>query len=200
MRSEWKIGIVVGVVLVVVLIVFQMRKDQSPPSEPGQPQDGTLMQVGGNNEPQQPNPPAPPDNDTSGTPAGPGPDLAGTKPVIEIVMPAGRDRSAEATGPRPVGGDDVVPALRQYTDLTEPIAVPEPAETKEPQYYVVQKNDNLSDISEKYYGHGRYWNEIYQANRGLIKNPDVLQVGWKLRIPYPEEIAARLEGAAPPAN
>jgi len=56
-------------------------------------------------------------------------------------------------------------------------------------YYVVKPGDWLSKIAEnpKIYGHGNYrrWKDIYNANKDLIKNPDILSPGWKLKIPRP---------------
>ena len=49
--------------------------------------------------------------------------------------------------------------------------------------YVVQKGDSLSKIAKKFYGDMKSWNRIYDANRDLIRNPDLIQPGWKLRIP-----------------
>ena len=48
------------------------------------------------------------------------------------------------------------------------------------QEYEVAKGDNLTKIGKKY---GLGWKEIYEANRDLIKNPDLIQPGWKLKIP-----------------
>ena len=49
--------------------------------------------------------------------------------------------------------------------------------------YVVQGGDSLSKIAKKFYGDATSWKQIYEANRDLVKNPDVIQPGWKLRIP-----------------
>ncbi len=46
--------------------------------------------------------------------------------------------------------------------------------------YEVQKGDNLSKIASRY---GITWKEIYEANRDKISNPDLIQPGWKLKIP-----------------
>lgn len=46
--------------------------------------------------------------------------------------------------------------------------------------YEVQKGDTLSGIGKRF---GVPWREIYEANRDQIKDPDMIHVGWKLRIP-----------------
>ena len=43
------------------------------------------------------------------------------------------------------------------------------------QEYVVVKGDSLSKIGQKY---GVSWKEIYEENRDLIKDPDLIQPGW----------------------
>ncbi len=49
--------------------------------------------------------------------------------------------------------------------------------------YVVQSGDSLSKISKKFYGNANSWKRIFEANRDIVKNPDLIQPGWKLRIP-----------------
>lgn len=46
--------------------------------------------------------------------------------------------------------------------------------------YVVVKGDSLSKIGEQF---GVTWQEIYAANKDQIKDPDLIQPGWKLKIP-----------------
>ena len=49
--------------------------------------------------------------------------------------------------------------------------------------YVVQSGDSLSKISKKFYGNANSWKRIFEANKDTVKNPDLIQPGWKLRIP-----------------
>ena len=48
------------------------------------------------------------------------------------------------------------------------------------QEYEVKSGDNLTKIGKHY---GVSWQEIYEANKNIIKDPDVIQPGWKLKIP-----------------
>ena len=48
------------------------------------------------------------------------------------------------------------------------------------QEYEVVKGDSLSKIGQKY---GVSWKDIYEANKDQVKDPDLIQPGWKLKIP-----------------
>ena len=49
--------------------------------------------------------------------------------------------------------------------------------------YVVVSGDSLSKIAKREYGNANEWNRIYEANRDILKDPDKIQPGQKLRIP-----------------
>ena len=51
------------------------------------------------------------------------------------------------------------------------------------QWHEVQKGETLWKIAEQYYGDGALYGKIFQANRDIVKNPDRINVGQKLRIP-----------------
>lgn len=58
--------------------------------------------------------------------------------------------------------------------------------------YVVVKGDSLSKISQRFYGTDRHADQIYAANRDVLRSKDDIRVGETLRIPTPESI----QGAA----
>jgi nucleoid-associated protein YgaU len=53
----------------------------------------------------------------------------------------------------------------------------------EAQYYTVVKGDTLSRISKQYYGSPTKHNAIFEANRPMLKTPDLIYPGLMLRIP-----------------
>jgi nucleoid-associated protein YgaU len=62
--------------------------------------------------------------------------------------------------------------------VTDPIAGSGPSGT-----YIVVKGDSLSKIAKEQYGDASKWRRIYEANRDLIKDPDLIYPGQSLRIP-----------------
>jgi nucleoid-associated protein YgaU len=53
----------------------------------------------------------------------------------------------------------------------------------EVEIYVVKPGDTLSGIAKSLYGKAGRWHEIFEANRDIIKKPNLIRPGWKLRIP-----------------
>ena len=49
--------------------------------------------------------------------------------------------------------------------------------------YVVVSGDSLSKIAKREYGDAQKWPKIYEANRSIIKDPDLIYPGQELRIP-----------------
>jgi len=59
---------------------------------------------------------------------------------------------------------------------------PPPAKP-EPKTYTVVAGDSLSKIAKKLYGDANKWKRIFEANKDIIKNPDLIKPGQTLKIP-----------------
>ena len=60
---------------------------------------------------------------------------------------------------------------------------PEEVETVETEYYTIEKGDTLWAIAKTHLGDGNKYNDIFEANREVIKDPDLIYPGQKIRIP-----------------
>lgn len=64
-------------------------------------------------------------------------------------------------------------------EMNAPVA----EEVKEPQTYIVEKGDTLWKIANKFYGDGKKWQTIFEANQDLIGTPDKIRAGITIKIP-----------------
>ena len=73
----------------------------------------------------------------------------------------------------------------QKETFSQEEAIEEKEATKEKryEYYVVGENDTLQKISYKFYGTTKKWKKIYRENEDIIKDPDKIYPGIKIRIP-----------------
>ena len=51
------------------------------------------------------------------------------------------------------------------------------------QYYVIKSGDTLSAIAKQFYGDANQYPKIFEANREVIKDADLIFPGQKIRIP-----------------
>lgn len=58
-----------------------------------------------------------------------------------------------------------------------------PPQTGQVEYYTIQAGDNLSSIAKKFLGNASAYPKIFEANREVIKDPDKIYPGQKIRIP-----------------
>jgi nucleoid-associated protein YgaU len=49
--------------------------------------------------------------------------------------------------------------------------------------YTVVSGDSLSKIAKREYGDANAWPRIFEANKDILKDPDKIQPGQKLKIP-----------------
>ena len=49
--------------------------------------------------------------------------------------------------------------------------------------YVVVSGDSLSKIAKREYGDANKWKQLFEANRDIIKDPNLIHPGQKLKLP-----------------
>ncbi|MCF7958176.1 MAG: LysM peptidoglycan-binding domain-containing protein [Phycisphaerae bacterium] len=200
MRTDVKIGIIVGVVLVVGAVIYFSKDNKPPQEEPGNQTNGAPQTEGNNGG----------DNDVVNVIDNQDPDTE--MPVIDDSDDTTLNQNADSDDP-----DDsdmtlvVTPPFPNNTDDAPPapddmIVIPEPDDSDPevlvdaseeddpdvgPRYYTTQNGDSLYGIAEDYFGEGNgyFWVEIYKANKSVIGNDaKKLRVGLKLRIPRASEL------------
>jgi nucleoid-associated protein YgaU len=62
---------------------------------------------------------------------------------------------------------------RMTVKVEEPVA----------QFYTVQRGDSLSKIAKQHYGDAMKYPEIFEANKPMLKDPNLIYPGQVLRIP-----------------
>ena len=74
-----------------------------------------------------------------------------------------------------VGNVEGVEAVDNQLDVAEPAA--------EGNYYTVKSGDSLSKISQEVYGDPMKYGVIFEANKPMLKDPDLIYPNQVLRIP-----------------
>jgi len=80
------------------------------------------------------------------------------------------------------GSSAPVSALPPATPTIVSQNAPAPA-APQARIHVVQEGDSLTRISSRYYGTTGRWQEIYDANRDVLKGENALRLGQRLKIP-----------------
>ena len=58
-----------------------------------------------------------------------------------------------------------------------------PPVTEKVEYYIIKKGDTLSAIAKQFYGKANDYPKIFEANREVIKDANLIYPGQKIRIP-----------------
>jgi nucleoid-associated protein YgaU len=161
MQRDFKIGLIVGLIFVVVAgLWLATRPSLSPEARMQRLSEGnTDLQL--SDEPQ---------------------------PFASDVREAARNQLSPRTegqmsGPGLPGG-----TTSHVSDSTIAVRHP-PADYEKPEkirterFYIVREGDNLSAISQLHYGTPNKWQVIFNANRRVIRDPDEIQPGMRLIIP-----------------
>jgi LysM repeat protein len=71
-----------------------------------------------------------------------------------------------------------------------------PAAHHVPASYTVHQGDTLSAIAAHYYGNSADWPAVWWVNRHQVKNPNMLLIGERLRLPASGHVTAAMARAA----
>jgi len=116
----------------------------------------------------------------------------------ELVTDSGPPESGPAQPPLSQPVDVVGPAVSALgPPVVEIVEHPGP----QPTTYTVQKDDALWSLAERFYGEGRLWKKIRDANQDLVGSDNRIIPGAVLVIPplEPGQEVTRMVEAAPPA-
>jgi nucleoid-associated protein YgaU len=75
--------------------------------------------------------------------------------------------------------DDDMP---DFSDVQSGASSTAPA-TQMDEIYEVKSGDSLSKIAKRVYGNAKEWKKIFEANTDILKDPDKIYPGQKLKIP-----------------
>ena len=56
---------------------------------------------------------------------------------------------------------------------------------------IVQSGQTLSELASEHLGDAGHWPELAAANPGLVTDPDVIDIGWRLKLPTPADLDTR---------
>jgi len=75
---------------------------------------------------------------------------------------------------------EVIPKISITEIDSDVVSALEPSNVE---YYIIQSGDSLSKIAKKYYKNAMEYPRIFEANKEVIKDPDLIYPGQKIRIP-----------------
>jgi len=179
MQKDLKIGLAVGLGVVAVVGLWLATRPSLTPQARIQRLHNTHARKETNVKPR-----------ASAVSENPAPESASDAPGTntpeyrsDAIYPVGQRETFTSQAPEaiPQGPTEVAPP--QQDPPAEPV-IPEQTELiKTEKFYIVQKNDTLSSISQKYYDTPTKWPKIFNANRTIISDANRLAIGAKLIIP-----------------
>jgi len=168
MKQDFKVGMIVGLAVVVIVAVWLFMRGHSTP-QPGYGQASNPAVR--SQDPTRPRPAYP---TTGSQPYAAAPAMTGT--TAPMVNPGIHQEPNTVSGQLP-GTAAPIPGA-SWPQVQAPTTTSKPART-----HVVLDGETLSDISDHYYGSPNLWNKILRANRSTINDPDRIYPGMKLVIP-----------------
>lgn len=71
----------------------------------------------------------------------------------------------------------------EQTQAAPPVSPQAPPALAEATIYEVKPGDTLGAIAQRFYGRASLYPKIFEANKDILSNPDLIKVGQKLKIP-----------------
>jgi nucleoid-associated protein YgaU len=102
-------------------------------------------------------------------------DVAYNDGVVDL---AGSAASAEAKERAVIAAGNIKGVEQVQADSLQA-----PAQTEDVDFYTIESGDTLSALAKRYYGDAMQYVKIFEANRGIISDPDKIYPGQKIRIP-----------------
>lgn len=108
----------------------------------------------------------------------PGVEQLGVSYEDGVVSISGKAESAEAMEKAVLMAGNIKGVTEVNIDQLE---APEAA--AEVQYYTIESGDSLSKIAKEFYGNAMDYPKLFEANKEVIKDPDLIYPGQKIRVP-----------------
>ncbi len=119
-------------------------------------------------------------------------ELVGAIPQVSAVNnqievgppPAPPEPATEAPAETTAAAPEIAPEPEPAPETAAPEPpVESPAESSPGNTYTVQPGDSLWKIAEAHYGNGTKYHAIFEANRDILDNPDLIKPGQVLKLP-----------------
>lgn len=99
----------------------------------------------------------------------------------------GRKKDAAGDGEAaPPANDEAIPS-KPSTESARSLPHGHAHEYAEAKTYTVQSGDTLFKIAKEFYGDGEQYLRIFEANRGVLEDPERVEPGQELQIPPKED-------------
>jgi nucleoid-associated protein YgaU len=189
MGKDFRIGLMVGLVLALAVLLWVATRPSLTPQVPAVPvSQHSQTDTGSPLPPENAGPQAgtgrPVPIGRSATPADASDALRPAEPKGQTPNPAA-DAEARQRGSTPGRAEPTTDSLSgaEPTTLPDLTIYQRTEKIKTTKFHIVLRGETLSGIARQYYGRPDQWRKILTANQKVIKDPDKLTPGTKLIIP-----------------
>jgi nucleoid-associated protein YgaU len=100
--------------------------------------------------------------------------------ILVPVFDLDADPEAKNAPAKAAAAPATTPVTTRSASTTKPAS---PAPTAGARVHVVKEGESLWKIAKQELGNGARWNEIFEANRDVLKSPEALHTGLELKLP-----------------